>query len=417
MFMFDLDKWGEIFQALTRNKARSLLTAFGIFWGTFMLVLLMGGSKGLKAMMQSNFDGFAQNSYMAYPELTTKAYGGFQVGRQWNFEKKDLRLLHRHLPEADVITPLLMQWGKGVEFRDRKMFCTIKGVAPEYADIENPKLSQGRYIQDIDLKTHRKVCVIGKRVAQELFSNGENPLGKFIKIENVYYQIVGVSQLDNKIGIGGGTSKAIYIPLTTFQRINNTGDDIGSIAITMRPGYSVNTVQPTIERLLKEAHRVNPDDDQALMSFNMEAMFQMVQSLFDGINILVWLIGIGTLISGSIGVSNIMMVVVKERTTEIGIRRAIGAHPRHILSQILSESMVITIMAGLSGIFFAVLILAGMEIGVATAMPDLDTPNFQISFSLAVASAFGLSLLGTAAGIAPALRALSIKPIDAIRDE
>lgn len=417
MFMFDLDKWGEIFQALIRNKARSLLTAFGIFWGTFMLVLLMGGSKGLKAMMQSNFDGFAQNSYMAYPTATTKAYGGFQVGRQWNFEKKDLRLLHRHLPEADVITPLLMQWGKGVEFRDRKMFCTIKGVAPEYSVIENPKLSSGRYIQDIDLKTHRKVCVIGKRVAQELFSNGENPLGKFIKIENVYYQIVGVSQLDNKIGIGGGTSKAIYIPLTTFQRINNTGDDIGSIAITMRPGYSVNTVQPTIERLLKEAHRVNPDDDQALMSFNMEAMFQMVQSLFDGINILVWLIGIGTLISGSIGVSNIMMVVVKERTTEIGIRRAIGAHPRHILSQILSESMVITIMAGLSGIFFAVLILAGMEIGVATAMPDLDTPNFQISFSLAVASAFGLSLLGTAAGIAPALRALSIKPIDAIRDE
>ncbi|MDO5074321.1 MAG: ABC transporter permease [Bacteroidales bacterium] len=417
MFMFDLDKWGEIFQALTRNKARSLLTAFGIFWGTFMLVLLMGGSKGLKAMMQSNFDGFAQNSYMAYPELTTKAYGGFQVGRQWNFEKKDLKLLRRHLPEADVITPLHMQWGQNTEFRDRKMSCTIKGVAPEYADIENPKLSQGRYIQDIDLQNHRKVCVIGKRVAKELFPNGENPLGKFIKIANVYYQVLGVSQLDNKIGIGGGTSKAIYIPLTTFQRINNTGDDIGSIAITMRPGSSVNAVQPIIERLLKKTHRVHPDDEQALMSFNMEAMFQMVQSLFDGINILVWLIGIGTLISGSIGVSNIMMVVVKERTTEIGIRRAIGAHPSHILSQILSESAVITIMAGLSGIFFAVLVLAGIEFLVATGMADLETPNFQISFSLAIASAFALSLLGTAAGIAPALRALSIKPIDAIRDE
>lgn len=415
--MFDLDKWSEIFQALNRNKARSVLTAFGIFWGIFMLVLLMGGSEGIKSLLQRNFDGFAQNSYMAYPQATTKAYGGFQVGRVWDLEMSDLKLIRQHVPEAEVVTPLLMNWGYTGEYRDKKSRCTLKGVMPEYAAIENPRISQGRYIQATDVKGNRKVCVIGKRLASELFADMESPLGKFIKVGGVYYQVIGVSSLENQIGIGGSTSRSLYIPLTTFQRIFNTGKSIGSIAVTAKEGESVTHLQPIIERLLRKAHKVHPDDEQALMSFNMEAMFQMVQSLFDGLNILVWLIGIGTLLSGSIGVSNIMMVVVKERTTEIGIRRAIGAHPRHILSQIISESIVITVMAGLSGIVFASLVLAGMELGVGTSMPDSPPPNFQITFSMAIMAALTLSALGMAAGIAPAFRALSVKPIDAIRDE
>lgn len=414
--MFDLDKWKEILQTLIRNKSRSILTAFGIFWGIFMLVFLMGGSQGFEGMLNSNFDGFAQNSYLAVTRTTTKPYGGFQEGRYWELDTDDIRTLRRHLPQADVITPLVMQWSNTYKYQKQTYSGVLKGVYPNYAAIENPKISSGRYIQDADLRDYRKVCVLGKQTAAKLFPSGKDILGKFVSVNGVYYQVIGISALDNGMGIGGNTASAIYVPFTTLQRLNNRGRDFDLLALTAKPGHSVSALQPRVEELLKRNHRIAPDDTQAIMSMNMEAMFRMVQSLFEGVNILVWLIGVGTLISGSIGVSNIMMVVVKERTVEIGIRRAIGARPLDILVQVICESIVLTIVAGLSGIVFAVLLLSGVEAAVASSgFPH--AVNFQISFWMAIGAAATLSLLGSVAGIAPALRALAVKPIDAIRDE
>lgn len=414
--MFDIDKWREIFQTLMRNKSRSLLTAFGIFWGVFMLVLLMGGAKGMKAMMQSNFEGFAQNAYCAAPEKTTKPYDGLSSDRMWSFETGDLDVLRRHIPEAAVVTPVIFNW-TDFKHRDCKTQGTAKGVSPDYVAVENPKLSHGRYIQPADLRDCRKVCVLGEKMASQLFPNDRNPVGKYIEMQGIYFQVVGISSLTSNVGVGGPASRTVYMPYTTLQRLLGCGDHFDMLALTTRPGHTVSSIQRKIELEVKKLHRIDPSDQQALMSINVESMFQMIQSLFDGINILVWMIGIGTLLSGSIGVSNIMMVVVKERTTEIGVRRALGAHPSHILVQILTESAVLTLLAGLTGIVFAVLILAAADSGIGSNFPSLAPGSFLISFSMAIGSALALSALGTVAGVAPALRALAIKPVDAMRDE
>lgn len=414
--MFDLDKWSEIFRTLLRNKSRSLLTAFGIFWGVFMLVLLMGGANGFKDLMNRNFDGFAQNSYIAFPNNTSKPYKGFRTNRPWSLETTDVARVKSRIRGADVVTPLVLYWGT-YKYKDKEAYGMLKGVRPEYAQIENPKISSGRFLQDADLSAYRKVCVIGHEVKDKLFPDGSDPIGKFISLRGVYYQVVGVSSNESNMSVGGSSGRSVLVPFSTLQRLENLGREIDMLALTAQPGYTISDIQPQVERLLKEIHAVAPDDKKALTSVNVETLFQMVQSLFNAINTLVWLIGIGTLVSGIIGVSNIMMVVVKERTTEIGIRRAIGARPANILSQILAESAVLTVAAGLSGIVLAVLILAGVEAGITAAMPDSAPPDFQISFGMAIGAAGILSILGTTAGIAPALRALAVKPIDAIRDE
>ena len=414
--MFDIDKWREIFQTLMRNKSRSFLTAFGIFWGVFMLVLLMGGAKGMKAMMQSNFDGFAQNAYCAAAQETTKPYDGLASNRKWSFEVADIDRLRRRIPEAQVVTPVIFNWSR-FKCGNRSSQGSAKGVRPDYTEVENPKLSHGRYIQESDLRDYRKVCVLGQKVAAELFPDVDNPVGKYVEMGGIYIQVIGVSSLTSNVGVGGPASRSVCLPFTTMQRLQHYGNNFDMLALTTRRGHTVTSIQHKVEQEIKQLHRIDPNDQQALMSINVESMFQMVQSLFDGINILVWLIGIGTLLSGSIGVSNIMMVVVKERTTEIGVRRAIGARPAQILMQILTESAVLTLLAGLTGIVVAVLILVAAESGIGGNFPSLPSGSFLISFSMALGSAFSLSALGVLAGVAPALRALAIKPIDAIRDE
>lgn len=414
--MFDLDKWSEIFQTLLRNKSRTFLTAFGIFWGIFMLVFLMGGSKGFQEMIARNFDGFAQKSLIVFARNTSRPYKGFQTGRQWSLENRDIPMIRQRVKGIEVITPMIMRWGKS-KYSDKTYEVNTKGVYADYQLVENPKLSSGRYIQSSDIKDYRKVCVIGKKVASNLFPDGTNPIGKYIEVDKVYYQVVGVSSNESNMSIGGSSASTVLVPFTTMQRLQNAGTKFDLMCVTGQPGHTMTEMQPQIEALLKEQHSIHIDDKKAVVGINIEAMYQMTDSLFTAISTLVWMIGIGTLLSGAIGVSNIMMVVVKERTTEIGIRRAIGAKPIDILSQILSESVVITIMAGMSGIVFAVLVLAGIEMGVGMMNPDSTPPSFQITFNMAILAAVALSLLGSTSGIAPALRALAIKPIEAIRDE
>lgn len=411
----DIDTWEEILITITRNKTRSLLTAFGVFWGIFMLITLMGGGQGLQDMMSQNFKGFATNSCFVWSERTGEAYKGFRKGRRWDMENSDIERLRQGIPEIDVITPTVDRWGSTAVHDDKTSTCVVKGLYPEYNAIENQEIKYGRFINDVDILESRKVCVIGKRVAEELFRKDENPVGKYVRVDGIYYRVIGMNVAESNMSLNGRASETIVLPFTTMQRTYNWGNRINLACITVKPGYKVTDIQDEIQRIVKEAHYINPDDKQAVMTMNAEAMFSMVDNLFAGIRILIWMVGLGTLFAGAIGVSNIMMVTVKERTTEIGIRRAIGARPRDILQQILSESMVLTAVAGMLGICFGVLILQVAELGINSGN-DFDA-RFQVSFWMAIGTTGLLMTLGLLAGLAPAYRAMAIKPIEAIRDE
>lgn len=410
----DLDKWEEIFITITRNKTRSFLTAFGVFWGIFMLVVLMGGSQGVKNMLSSTFNGFATNSGFMGTNNTSKPYKGLRKGRYWMITTDDVDLIRKRVPEIEIITPNLARWGNTATYKENKISCTLKGNYPVYDKIETPKISFGRTLNDVDIKEKRKVCVIGSRIYETLFPRSENPCGEFININGIYYKVVGVNTTSGNMNINGNSKTSIIIPFTTMQNNYNRGNNVDLMSYTAKEGYKISEIQDKVASILKKQHIIHPDDKQAVVKVNAEAIFNMIDGLFKGINILSWMIGLGTLLAGAIGVSNIMMVTVKERTTEIGIRRAIGAKPSDIMKQILSESMVITIFAGLGGICFGVLILEMMTMGTAQS----DTPGqFQITFWTAVIACIILMILGMLAGLAPAYRAMAIKPIEAIRDE
>ena len=410
----DIDSFEEILLTITRNKTRSLLTAFGVFWGIFMLIALIGGGKGMEAMMKKNFEGFAQNSGFMVAEKTGEAFKGFRKGRSWDLEIKDIERLRTKVKGVEIITPSVARWGINAVYGDKKYDCSIKGLYPDYVTIETPKISYGRFINDVDIKEARKVCVIGKRVYESLFKPGENPCGKFIRVNGIYYRVIGVNVSEGNMNIQGRASEAVTLPFTTMQQALNLGGKIQVICFTAKKGVKVSDLQPQMEEVLKAAHLIAPKDKQAVMCLNAEAMFSMVDNLFKGISILIWMVGLGTLFAGAIGVSNIMMVTVRERTTEIGIRRAIGARPKDILQQILSESIVLTTVAGMCGISFGVLILQGLEIMVNS---NGGSTEFQVSFWLAISTCMLLVGLGVLAGLAPAYRAMAIKPIEAIRDE
>ena len=414
-FRIDIDRWEEILITITRNKSRSLLTAFGIFWGIFMLVTLMGGSQGLHDILAANFEGFATNSGFTFNNRTSVAYQGFQEGRWWSMELKDIDRVRKTIPEIDIIAPTNSKWGITATFEKREITgCSMKGVYPEYEVIETPTLSMGRYINHIDIQQNRKVCIIGKQIYETLFPEGGNPCGKYVNVNGIFFQVIGVNNSAGNISVNGWSPETFIIPFTTMQKNYNMGNQIELLCYTAKKGYSIKNIQEKIEKVLKQAHLIHPDDKQAVMNVNAEALFSMVDNLFTGINILSWMVGLGTLIAGAIGVSNIMMVTVKERTTEIGIRRAIGARPRDIMNQILSESLVLTCIAGMVGICFGVFVLQIMEMGTATS----DIPgHFQISFWGAIGACIILVILGMTAGLAPAYRAMAIKPIEAIRDE
>ncbi len=411
----DIDSYREILDTLTRNKARSFLTGFGVFWGVFMLVALIGGGNGMKEMLNQNFEGFATNSSMIWAQPTTKAYKGFRKGRMWEMNYKDVERLRQRVPELDVISPVLFSNGGTAYFADRKTSVGINGVQPDYQRVNEPKMRYGRFLNDMDLAQRRKVCVIGKKTYKELFPQGGDPCGSFIRVDSIYYQVVGVDFNVSNINFGGEAGSTMLLPITLMQQTYNMGSDVHMIAVTGRKGVVMSGLAPRIRETIARAHSVDPTDEQGIMVFNTEVLFQMLDNLFSGVNFLIWLVGLGTLLAGAIGVSNIMMVTVRERTTEIGIRRAIGATPRNILSQIISESIVLTLVAGMSGILFAVLILQMLEMG--NTEDGIVSAHFQVDFWTAILAAVVISLMGVLAGLAPAARAMAIKPVDAMRDE
>lgn len=411
MMRLDLDSYREIADALVRNKSRSLLTGFGIFWGLFMLLFLIGGGKGFKQMLTANFEGFASNAVFMVSQNTSVPYKGMQEGRYWSIKHTDIERLKTMVPELETVSGQIAQWGQNAVYGGHSYSANLKGVNPDYARIEMPKLKYGRFINEVDVMNERKVCIIGKRVYENLFPDGGDPCGTFIQVGSIFYQIVGVDVSSGNISINGNSSDSVTIPISLAQRILGRGDTVDILCTTVKSGIQVKDVEKRIRQIFSRQHIFDPDDEQAVLILNTQEIFQAMDSLFRGVNFLIWLVGLGTLLAGAIGVSNIMMVTVKERTTEIGIRRAIGATPRDILSQIILESVLLTLVAGCAGIVFTVLALNLTEVITQHQAP------FQIGFWTAIMAAALLSVLGILAGLAPASRAMNIKPVDAMRDE
>jgi len=416
--MFDLDRWQEIWFTITHNKSRSVLTAFGVFWGMFMLVVMVGAGVALQRGMSSQIEGFATNSCFVYADQTSEPYKGFKKGRTWNMENEDIPLILNKVPEIQYLAPVLFGGGgstNNVTRNDKAGSYSIKGSYPSYNEIDASKMVYGRYINDIDIVEKRKVCVIGERVYEVLFPKDENPLGKNIKVNGIYFQVVGVARHTSSINIGGNAEESIILPFSTMQQAFNQGKIIHFMAITTKPGVKVKVVEDKVHKVLAEKHSISPLDKKAVGGFNIEDEFNMFLYLGIGIATLIWVVGLGTLFAGAVGVSNIMLVTVRERTKEIGIRRALGATPRDIIVQILSESIVLTLIAGIAGLMFGVGLLS--LVGMALSHGDQFFKDPQISFTVAIGAMFILLIIGTLAGFIPANRAMNIKPIEAIREE
>lgn len=396
--------------ALKRNRRRTLLTGFGVFWGIFMLLFLLGGGNGIKSLLASNFEGFATNTTVMVSDRTTMPYKGLSKGRYWNLTYKDVERLKVMMPELEVVTPTVTSYSSDMQYGEASTQGALKGVYADYVKVETPKLKYGRYINEIDVMQERKVCVIGERIYNALFPEGGDPCGKHVRIGSIYYQVVGVDVSAGNISLNGSADQSAIIPITVARKIFRRGDNVDIICVTARSGVSLSEHEDRLRSIIAREHNFDPADKQAMQILYTEELFSVVDNLFRGVNFLILLIGLGTILAGAIGVSNIMMVTVKERTTEIGIRRAIGATPKDILLQIIMESIILTAVAGMSGIVFSVLVLGIMDV----VNPEA---GFLISFWTAVLSALLLTLMGVLAGLAPASRAMHIKPVEAMRDE
>ncbi len=422
--MFDLDKWQEIFAALKKNKMRTFLTAFGVFWGIFMLIIMLGSGRGLQNAVFDGMKDFATNSVFMWAQRTSEPYAGFPRGRRFSFRNADIHALRENIPEIDVLAPRLQAGGGSAAIDNvvrglKTGAFTVNGDYPEWNLIDPVKMLDGRFLNQLDINHKRKVAVIGNMVSEILFESEEDPIGQYIRINGVYFQVVGLfSPLNSNIGFGGDKAQSIYIPFTTLQQTYNYGDVVGWFALTAKQGISASVIDEKARELLKRRHKIAPNDMQAINGFNLDEQFKKVSGLFLGIDVLIWIVGIGTLLAGVIGISNIMLIVVKERTKEIGIQRALGATPRKIISQIITESVFLTTIAGYFGLTLAVFLLE--MINKALIASNAETQAFKnpgVDFNVAILALMILIIAGAVAGLMPAQRAVSIKPIDALRDE
>ena len=420
--MFDLDQWQEIANTLGKNPLRTFLTALGVFWGIFMLVLMMGAGNGLERGATQEFRGGATNSFFIWGQRTSLPYQGMQPNRSMRLTQRDYEVLRERLSDAEYVSARNQLGGfrgSNTAVRgQRSGTFGISGDYPQIQHIEGLEVDQGRFLNRLDLAESRKVAVVGRRVVELLFKPGEAPIGEYIKVSGVAFQVVGVFTSAADGDQGEEAEERIYLPFTTFNRAFNFGNRVSWMAITSRPAVPVSVVEAQAIRLLKARHQVHPDDERAFGHWNMQEMFMRIQNVFDGIRFISWTVGLLTLLAGAVGVSNIMLVIVKERTQEIGVRRALGAKPWQIIQQIVLESMTLTVLAGYGGLVLGIGLLEligwGMEsFEMNTGM--FGTPYVQLE--LAAVALLVLVISGVLAGAIPASRAIRIRPVDALRAE
>lgn len=421
--MLDKDQWQEIAAVLGRNKVRTILTGFGVFWGIFMLVIMMGSGQGLQNGAEAGFGNSVKNSVFLWTRSTTIAYQGFKPGRSINMHNSDVEAIKSQVSSLEVLAPRAQAGGyRGLDNVTRGVKTgafNLYGDTPEYVKIEPTQILSGRNINWRDLEEKRKVCFIGDQVRKTLYDEGEEVVGTYIRAQGINYKVVGLyKSMNEDPNQAEDQEKAITIPLTTFQQAYNWGDIVGWLSMAAKPNIPATQMEAEVRTVLKQRLKVHPDDDRAFGSFNKEEAFQRMTGLLTGIQVLSLIVGVLTLLAGAIGVSNIMLVIVKERTREFGVRRAIGAEPFTIVKQVILESLVLTVSAGVLGIILGVWSLEGVAMlmnqsasqGQFFRNPGVKLPIVLIAFGI-------LILSGVLAGLIPARRAISVKPVDALRFE
>lgn len=411
--MFDLDKWQEIFSTISKNKLRTVLTGFSVAWGIFMLIVLLGSGYGLENGVKNEFNDAAKNSIFIRGGNTSIAFAGFQPGRRIQLKNNDFEQVRTSIPQVDHISSRFFIRGDVTSsYKNKFGTFEVRSVHPDHAYIENTAIHEGRYINQSDLDEFKKVACIGVVVRDQLFEKGENPLGKYIKINDIAFLIVGVFE-DAE---GDYENRMVYLPITTAQRAFNGKEEIRQILLTTT-NVSVEESQKIVENItsmLSANHQFDPTDSKALSVWNTTEQYEEIMGLLFNIRLFIWIIGIGTIIAGIVGVSNIMMIVVKERTKEIGVRKALGATPSSIVGLIIQESVFITAVAGYLGL------VAGVGL-LEVAAKNIPSSEFfdkpEVSLQVAISATIVLIVSGAIAGFIPARRASRINPVMALRDE
>ncbi|ASV29472.1 ABC transporter permease [Maribacter cobaltidurans] len=418
-FIFDRNTWQEIFGSISKNKTRTIITIVGVLWGIFIYIALSGAAKGMDNGFEKVFESVSMNSMFVWGQSTSMPYEGFKTGRPMQLKLGDVAKMENRIPEINNIAPriTLGNFGSDPVFTVRGQKSgnyPVNGDYPVYTKIATKQIFDGgRFINDEDILQARKVCVIGERNLQELFEKDEDPIGQFIRIGDVYFQVVGVHKLSQ--GVSFDNDNAIFIPFTTFQKLYNTGDNVDYFCIAAYDNVDVVQVEKDVKALLRNIHRVNPEDERAFGSFNLGEMFTRVSGFAKGMTFLSLVVGIATILAGVIGIGNILLISVKERTKELGVRRALGATPSEVRNQIILESVFLTMVAGVIGIILG----AGVLSIINNLTKDLDFPytNPTVPIPYVLGALLIMVILGTLIGLIPAQRAVSIKPIDALREE
>lgn len=412
-FILDKDTWQEIFEGIKKNQFRTLITIFGVTWGVLLLVTLLGVARGIENNFKNLFGDFATNSVFVWAQATSEPFKGFQSGRSIQLKESDVTAIQNNINGLVYVVPrnqMEYQLVKGL----KSLKIGVYGDYPILDKVEKKHMMWGRFINDNDISERKKVCVIDEDTYNQLFEEDEMPIGQYIKINNINYQVVGVYQVKMK---GGGPQGGVHVPFSTFQQVNNMGDNIGWMMITGKKEFDIKQIEMDVKLLLKNLHSVHPEDERAFGSFNLGNEFKKVNGFLMGIQFLTWFVGIATLIAGIFAIGNILLITVKERTQEIGIRRALGAKPSEIKGQIILESVFLTSIAGSIGIILGGSILFWLDHTDAVHGENPWLLNPTVNLPIVLLAVTILIVLGTLIGMIPANIATSIKPIDALRDE
>jgi len=416
--VFSIDQWQEILLAIQANKVRTFATAFGVFWGILMLILLLGAGQGLQNGIERSMLLDAINSIWIIPSRTSMSYQGMPAGREHPFIEEDLESVSENIEGIDLMSPENRLMGQfDVRYKNRSTNFQVFGAGSEYFGIKvTQKVVNGRSINPLDDKEGRKVALIGDRVAEIVFPPGVDPVGEYLQVKDVNFRVVGVFKFESSAGMD--QSQRIYIPFSTFQTVFNPDRKVTLFAVTTAEGRDGKTLENDIVRFVKQRQAVHPDDNRAYWVHNQEDQHRQVQNLFLAIKMFIWLVGLGTLTAGIVGVSNIMIIVVNERTREIGVRKALGATPASVVGMILQESVIITLFAGYVGLVLGVALLEGLNrllIGLGADTQFFNRPEIDLRVALSALAV--LVLAGALAGLMPALRAARITPAEALRSE
>jgi putative ABC transport system permease protein len=412
--MFEIDKWQEIYSTVRKNKLRTFLNAFSVAWGIFMLIILLGSGNGLENGVKENFKGGAINGVWISSGFTSMQYKGLKTGRRISFTNEDYKMLKTAIKGKDRISSRLFLGNNLTSYKNNYGSFFLSPCHPDYGYIKEIQIISGRFLNELDIQDFRKVAVIGEKVKSELFKGADTiAMGKFININGVLFQVVGVFRDFSR---NDDEQRRIYIPISTAQRVFKGNNIVNQISFTTGDATpeEADVMIGTTRLMLSNKHTYNPDDKQAVEIWNKSEDVRRFNALFSGIRIFIWIIGIGTIIAGVVGVSNIMMIVVKERTKEIGIRKALGATPYSIIALILQEAIIITAFAGYIGLVLGIGIL---ELIARNMPPSEFFRNPEANLSIAMGATILLIVAGTLAGFFPAMRAARIKPIEALRDE